>query len=126
MPIDILFKRGIIYFITLAYESAERGCPMRNWYTQSTEDLCQAMLSLETKEECAAFLEDICTIKEIQDISQRLAVARMLSQGISYTTICRETGASTATISRVSRCYEYGAGGYKTVIARLNKEKDNA
>lgn len=84
------------------------------------------MLSLKTKEECAAFLEDICTIKEIQDISQRLAVARMLSQGISYTTICRETGASTATISRVSRCYEYGTGGYKTVIARLNEEKDNA
>ena len=99
---------------------------MQNWYTQSTEDLCQAILSLKTKEECVAFLEDICTIKEIQDISQRLAVARMLSQRISYTTICRETGASTATISRVSRCYEYGAGGYKTVIARLDKENNNA
>ena len=99
---------------------------MQNWYTKSTEDLCEAILSLKTKEECCAFLEDICTIKEIQDISQRLAVAQMLSQGISYTTICKETGASTATISRVSRCYEYGAGGYKTVIARLNEEKNNA
>ena len=97
---------------------------MRNWYTKSIEDLCQAMLSLKTKEECAAFLEDICTIKEIQDISQRLEVARMLSQGISYTTICKETGASTATISRVSKSYEYG--GYKTVIARLSEEKDDA
>ena len=99
---------------------------MQNRYDKSTDDLCKALLSLKTKEECYAFLEDICTIKEIQDISQRLEVAQMLSQGISYTTICKETGASTATISRVSRCYEYGAGGYKTVIARLNKEKDNA
>ncbi len=99
---------------------------MQNWYNKNTEDLCKAILSLQTKEECYAFLEDICTIKEIQDISQRLAVAQMLSQGISYTTICKETGASTATISRVSRSYEYGAGGYKNVIARLNKENDDA
>ena len=99
---------------------------MQNWYNKNTDDLCKAILSLKTKEECYAFLEDICTVKEILDISQRLAVAQMLSQGISYTTICKETGASTATISRVSRSYEYGAGGYKTVIARLNKEKDNA
>lgn len=99
---------------------------MQNWYNKSTDDLCKALLSLKTKEECYAFLEDICTIKEIQDISQRLAVAQMLSQGISYTTICKETGASTATISRVSRSYEYGAGGYKKVISRLNKEKNNA
>jgi len=99
---------------------------MQNWYTKSTDDLCRAILSLKTKEECYAFLEDICTIKEIQDISQRLSVARMLSKGISYTTICKETGASTATISRVSRCYEYGAGGYKNIIARLDEEHDNA
>ena len=96
---------------------------MQNWYSKSTEDLCKAILSLKTKEECYAFLEDICTIKEIQDISQRLQVAKMLSQGISYTTICKETGARTATISRVSRCYEYGTGGYKNVIGRL---EDNA
>lgn len=95
---------------------------MQNRYNKSTDDLCKALLSLKTKEECYAFLEDICTIKEIQDISQRLAVAQMLSQGISYTTICKETGASTATISRVSRCYEYGTGGYKKIISRLNKE----
>ena len=99
---------------------------MQNWYNKNTDDLCKALLSLKTKEECYAFLEDICTIKEVQDISQRLAVAKMLSQGISYTTICKETGASTATISRVSRSYEYGAGGYKNVIARLNEENENA
>ena len=99
---------------------------MKNWYTKSTDDLCEAILSLKTKEECYAFLEDICTIKEILDISQRLTVAQMLSQGISYTTICKETGASTATISRVSKCYEYGTGGYRDVITRLNKEKNDA
>ena len=99
---------------------------MRNWYTKSTDDLCEAFLSLKTKEECYAFLEDICTIKEVLDISQRLAVAKMLRDGVSYTTICKETGASTATISRVSKCCEYGAGGYKTVIERLSKENENA
>lgn len=98
---------------------------MRNWHTKNTDELCEAFLCLKTKEECYAFLEDLCTIKEIQDISQRLAVAQMLSQGISYTTISKDTGASTATISRVSKCCEYGAGGYKTVIARLHKEKDD-
>ena len=97
---------------------------MQNWYNKSTADLCKAILSLQTEEECLRFLEDICTIKEIQDISQRLTVARMLSQGISYTTICKETGASTATISRVSKCYEYGAGGYKTVLPRLEENTD--
>ena len=99
---------------------------MQNWYTKSTQDLCKAILSLKTEKECLAFLEDICTIKEIQDISQRLTVAQMLSQGISYTAICKETGASTATISRVSKCYEYGAGGYKTVLSRIDKEDSDA
>lgn len=99
---------------------------MQSWYTKSTDELCEAFLSLKTKEECYAFLEDICTIKEILDLSQRLAVAQMLSQGISYTTICKETGASTATISRVSKCCEYGTGGYKNVIARLNGKEENA
>ena len=99
---------------------------MQDRYTKSTDDLCRALISLKTKEECYAFLEDLCTIREIQDISQRLSVARMLGQGVSYTGICKETGASTATISRVSRCYEYGTGGYKNIIARLNEEQENA
>jgi TrpR-related protein YerC/YecD len=93
-------------------------------YDKSTDDLCEALLCLQTKEECLAFLEDICTIKEIQDISQRLEVAQMLSQGICYATICKETGASTATISRIKRCYDYGTGGYKTVISRLKENND--
>lgn len=97
---------------------------MQSWQTKSVEELCEAILTLKTKEECAAFLEDICTIKEIQDLSQRLEVAQMLSQGICYATICKETGASTATISRIKRCYDYGTGGYKTVISRLKENND--
>ena len=94
---------------------------MQSWQTKSVEELCQAILTLKTKEECAAFLEDICTIKEIQDLSQRLEVAQMLSQGICYATICKETGASTATISRVNKCLLYG-GGYRLVLDRLKEE----
>jgi len=91
---------------------------MSSWHNESTDALCEALLNLQTKEECYAFLEDICTIKELIDISQRLAVAKMLSTGASYAVISRDTGASTATISRVSKCYEYGTGGYKLVIER--------
>lgn len=104
--------------------AAKWGIYMANWHSNETDELCDALLSLETKEECYAFLEDLCTIKEVLDLSQRLSVAKMLSKGISYTVINTETGASTATISRVSKCCEYGAGGYKTVIARLGENKE--
>ena len=96
---------------------------MRHWHNESTQQLCDALLSLKTQEECRAFLEDICTIKEFLDLSQRLEVARLLQSGASYTAITRATGASTATISRVSKCCEYGSGGYRTVIERLNREE---
>ena len=96
---------------------------MRHWHNESTDQLCAALLSLETKEECCAFLEDICTIKEFLDLSQRLEVARLLQSGASYTAITKATGASTATISRVSKCCEYGSGGYRTVIERLSGEE---
>ncbi len=96
---------------------------MSNWHNKSTDELCKALLSLENIDECYAFLDDICTIKEVLDISQRLDVARMLKDGVSYTKIATATGASSATISRVSKCCEYGTGGYKTVIDRLNGVK---
>ena len=95
---------------------------MNNWHNQDTDLLCDALLKLENIEEAYAFLEDVCTIKEIKDLSQRLRVAKMLRDGTSYLQISRETGASTATISRVSRCLEYGAGGYKTVLERSNED----
>ena len=95
---------------------------MSSWHNKSTDELCEALLLLETKEECYAFLEDICTIKEALDISQRLSVAKMLTKGISYNKITKETGASAATISRVSKCCEYGMGGYDIVISRCEGE----
>lgn len=78
-----------------------------------------AILSLETKEECKAFFDDICTIKEMQDLIQRLEVASMLSKGMNYQDISSKTSVSSATISRVNRCINYGEGGYTTVLERL-------
>ena len=99
---------------------------MNGWHSEQTDALCEALLTLKTREEFYAFLEDVCTIKEILDISQRLSVANLLDRGLSYSAISRETGASTATISRVSRCYEYGSGGYRTVIERCRETEISA
>ena len=83
-----------------------------------------AVLSLKTEEECRAFFDDVCTIKELQDLSQRLEVAFLLDSGKNYQEISRATSVSSATISRVNRCLVYGDGGYRTVIARAKGEKD--
>lgn len=95
---------------------------MESWHNKGTDALCKALLSLKSVEECYAFLEDVCTVKEFLDMAQRLSVAKMLDRGESYSVISRETGASTATISRVSKCYEYGTGGYKAVIERCKSD----
>jgi TrpR-related protein YerC/YecD len=76
----------------------------------------EAICKLSTVDDCRKFFEDVCTIKEIEDMSGRLDVARLLREGKSYQEVSRETGASTATISRVSRCLNYGAGGYDLVL----------
>lgn len=95
---------------------------MDTWHNRETDLLCEAILKLQTTDEVYAFLDDVCTIKEVKDIAQRLKVATLLGSGVSYMQISKETGASTATISRVSKCLEYGAGGYKTVLDRLENE----
>lgn len=81
--------------------------------------LFDAILSLESKEECYSFFEDICTINEIQALEQRLQVAKMLKQGKTYNDIANLTGASTATISRVNRALNYGSDGYNLVFNRI-------
>lgn len=86
-----------------------------------TDNLFEAVLLLETTEECYNFFEDICTISEIKALAQRLEVAKMLKEDKTYTEICEKTGASTATISRVNRSLNYGADGYKMVLQRLEK-----
>ena len=83
------------------------------------DGLCEAVLTIGTVEECYKFLEDICTIKEIQAISQRFEVAKLLKSKKTYTEIEALTGASTATISRVNRSLTYGVDGYKLVFERL-------
>ena len=80
-----------------------------------------AVLSLGTVEECQAFFKDVCTIKELQDLTQRLQVAMLLDEGKNYQEISRQTSVSSATISRVNRCLVYGDGGYRTVLDRLKK-----
>lgn len=85
--------------------------------------LAEAMLTLETREEALRFFEDIFTIHELQAVAQRLAVARLLRQKVTYQEIAEQTGASTATISRVNRCLTYGAGGYPLVLAKLGERE---
>lgn len=79
-------------------------------------NLYKAVLSLKNEEECSRFFEDICTMKELETIAQRLEVAKMLMNNNTFNEIVSATGASTTTISRVNRCLQYGAGGYKLVI----------
>ncbi|MCI9186760.1 MAG: TrpR-like protein [Oscillospiraceae bacterium] len=84
--------------------------------------LYKAILSLESEEECRAFLQDLCTISELRALEQRMEVAMLLDEGHIYSSILARTGVSSATISRVNRCLRYGAGGYQSVIPRLRKE----
>ena len=90
---------------------------------QSIDELFEAILLLETQEECYRFFEDLATVGELQSMAQRLAVAKMLTRDEKYTDIAEETGASTATISRVKRCLNYGADGYKLILKRLEEQE---
>ncbi len=94
--------------------------------TKKSENLklYNAILTLKTPEECEAFFKDIFTFQEVESIAQRLEVACYLTEGKSYVDINKLTGASTATICRVSKALNYGDGGYKTVIERLEKNAD--
>ncbi len=97
---------------------------MEKFHTETTEKLFKAILLLEDIEECYSFFEDIFTVRELQDISQRLQVAKMLKNKSSYQAISKETGASTATISRVNRCLMYGTGGYNKILDRMEDAED--
>ena len=91
--------------------------------TEAVDYLFRAILSLENKEECYTFFEDVCTVNELLSISQRYEVAKMLREGKTYLDISNATGASTATISRVNRSLNYGNDGYDMVFERINKEE---
>lgn len=86
------------------------------------DKLIQALVAIQTPEDCRAFLEDLCTIKELQDMVQRFDTAILLHSGKNYQQIAAQVGVSTATISRVSRCLQYGSGGYRKALALLEEE----
>ena len=90
------------------------------------EELFEGILTLQTLEECERFFTDICTIKELQALTQRLQVAKQLYEGRNYNEVYRDTGVSSATICRVNKCLNYGDGGYKTVLDRLGGNSDEA
>ena len=92
---------------------------MNKLHCESVDRLFQSILNLQTIEECYAYFEDICTIKEILDMSQRLDTAILLSQGLSYQKIAEQVAVSSATIGRVSKCLNYGSGGYRNAIEKL-------
>ncbi|MCL2628106.1 MAG: YerC/YecD family TrpR-related protein [Oscillospiraceae bacterium] len=86
-------------------------------------EMYEAILSLETLDECIGFFDDLCSVTELRSIEQRYQVARMLSEGHIYSTISEKTGASSATISRVNRSLHYGKDSYKTLFERLDNNK---
>ena len=90
------------------------------------QELFEGILSLQTVQECERFFTDICTIKELQALTQRLQVAKQLYEGRNYNEVYQDTGVSSATICRVNKCLNYGDGGYKTVLDRLGGNSDEA
>lgn len=97
---------------------------MTNWHNDATDRLALVLSKLSTPEECYSFLEDLCTIKEIMDMSQRLDVAILLRDGTNYQEINKKTGVSTATISRVNKCLSYGSGGYAIAFDAIQSEDE--
>lgn len=91
---------------------------MENFSINAFDELFDAVLKLKSVEDCRKFFEDVCTIKELQDVTQRLQVAKLLREGKNYQEVSKITGASTATISRVNKCLNYGSGGYEIVIKK--------
>jgi len=91
--------------------------------SEQTDLLCEAVVAVDSKELAYRLLDDLCTIAEVQALSQRIEVARMLRGGATYQEIVKQTGASTATISRVNRCLMYGADGYVQVLEKLTQRE---
>ncbi len=98
---------------------------MTKWHNESTDRLMRVLSKLSSQEECYEFMEDLCTIREVMDMAQRLEVAILLKNGMNYQEINKKTGVSTATISRVNKCLAYGTGGYSSVISALEENDNN-
>lgn len=94
---------------------------MKSMESPEMDLLFEAILTLQTPEECYLFFQDVCTIKELEAMTQRFAVACQLSAGKNYQQVYQDTGVSSATICRVNKCLQYGDGGYKTALRRLKE-----
>ena len=92
--------------------------PNDDWRNEDTRQLFQTILLLESVDEAAAFFRDLCTRRELEEMSSRWVVARLLEQGLSYREISAQTGASTATITRINQWRQHGAGGYRAMLDR--------
>jgi TrpR-related protein YerC/YecD len=99
--------------------SAKMGLPKN----KQTDALFSSVLLLESVEDCYRYFEDLCTIQEIRDLGQRLEIAKALDAGDTYQSAIEKTGVSTATIGRVKRCLNYGAGGYRLILDRMKAEE---
>ncbi|MDP3448255.1 MAG: YerC/YecD family TrpR-related protein, partial [Eubacteriales bacterium] len=93
--------------------------------SKQTDALFSSMLLLKSVEDCYRYFEDLCTMQEIRDLGQRLEIAKSLDAGDTYQSAIEKTGVSTATIGRVKRCLNYGAGGYRLILDRM-KERENS
>jgi TrpR-related protein YerC/YecD len=91
-----------------------------DWRTPESGPLLEAMVALETVDEAAAFLRDLCTLRELEEMIQRWAVVRLLADGMSYRDISEQTGASTATVTRINQWLQHGTGGYRLMLDRLS------
>src|SRR5690625_4286646 len=127
-----LDKHGLILFKLYQNQALKSKCKLKTKINKEgfilqidklrgelLDQLFDAVLSLKTKEECYQFFDDVATMNEVQALSQRLQVAKMLRSGSTYNEIEQETKASTATISRVRRCLDYGSDGYSLVLDRI-------
>ena len=118
-PLTFGFNSGILYYSKVKGDNTMSDSTVKNYDEGEVERLALAFLSLTDIEECKAFFRDLLTSKETVDLSSRLEVARLLMLGVNYIDIAARTGASTATISRVSKSLTGASGGYRTVLARL-------
>ena len=98
---------------------------MDDWRSTDVDELIAAVLRLDDADEAASFLRDLCTLGELRDLAQRWAVVRRLDAGEHYAAISRETGASTATITRIASWLNHGEGGYRVALARLSTAREN-
>lgn len=114
---------SVYYCINMVTQSTEMSDDRKLNPEKDLKSLCQAIAALKTSDECAQFLEDLCTRSELKAMAERWSVARRVAKGESYRKVSEATGASTTTVTRVAQWLNYGTGGYKLILERINGKK---